>query len=396
MAAQKGIGRLIQVGVAKETTRGTPISSASYWNPWMDLTLDEKKEFATDVQSYGVIEDNTNLTQVKKWAQGSLAGNVADQSIGLILYSLFGGYGVSGPSDSAYTHTFTIGQSAQHQSLTLFLHDPLAAVDYSYANGVVEKLELTMALKKFIEFNASVKALTGASQSTFTPSTATENRFVPQYLAAKFALNYSGLQGTLTATGTAATTVHVTACSINPQTNLKVGMGVSGTNIPAGATVAKIVSATAYDLSVATTGAIGTQTFTPVAIALKSAKLTINANVEDQEVLGNLSPADFLNKEFSVEGTLEAIWQNESDFKAQFMGPYPLAIRLDIKNTDVLIGSSSTPEIYIDMPKCTIQELGRPFKVKDLVYQSIKFKASYSISDTLLAKMVLINTVSTY
>jgi hypothetical protein len=90
----KGIGRLIQIGTAKEATRGTAQSSASYWSPWNDLTLDEKKEFAVDEQAYGIIEDNVHLTQVKKWAQGSLAGNVADQSIGLILYSLFGGYAV--------------------------------------------------------------------------------------------------------------------------------------------------------------------------------------------------------------------------------------------------------------------------------------------------------------
>jgi hypothetical protein len=309
---------------------------------------------------------------------------------------LFGGYGVSGPTDSAYTHTFTIGQSAQHKSLTFFLHDPLAAVDYSYANGVVEKLELNMALKKFIDFKASIKALTGASQSNFTPSTTTENRFVPQYLTAKFAGDYAGLQGTLTATGTAATTTHVTACSINPQTKLKVGMTFTGTNIPANTKVAAIVSATAYDLSQATTGAIGTQTFGPVAIALKSAKVTINANVEDQEVLGSLNPADFLNKEFAVEGTMECIYQNNSDFKDQFMLPTSLAMRLDIKNTDVTIGAATNPELYIDMPKVTLQELGRPFKVKDLVYQTLKFKASYSISDTLMAKMVLVNTVSTY
>ena len=70
MAAQKGIGRLVQVGIAKETTRGTAISSAAYWTPWNDLTLDEKKEFAVDSQSYGIVEDNVNLTQVKKWSQG--------------------------------------------------------------------------------------------------------------------------------------------------------------------------------------------------------------------------------------------------------------------------------------------------------------------------------------
>jgi hypothetical protein len=32
-------------------------------------------------------------------------------------------------------------------------------VDYSDATGVVEKLELEMALKKFVYFNASIRAL---------------------------------------------------------------------------------------------------------------------------------------------------------------------------------------------------------------------------------------------
>lgn len=394
MAASKGIGRLVQVGIGKESTRGTAVT-ATYWNPWIDLTIDEKKEFAVDDQSYGIIEDNTNQTQTRKWAQGSLAGNVLDQSTGLLFYSMFGGYGVSGPTDSAYTHTFTIGQSAQHQSLTFNLHDPLSAQDYQYANGVVEKLELDMALKKFISYNASIKALSGATHAAFSPSTTTENRFVPQYLSAKFAIDYGGLLGTKTATGTAATTIHVTALSINT-TLLRVGMTVSATNCPAGATIASIVSATAFDLSAATTGAIGTMTFGPAVVALKSAKIIINSNVEDQDVLGNLAPADFLNKEFSVEGTFEAIWQNESDFKTQFMGPTTLAVRLDIKNTDATIGAATNPEIYIDMPKCTLQDLGRPFKVKDLVYQTLKFKCSYSVADTLMAKLVVVNSVSTY
>src|SRR5215471_13298025 len=107
MSAQKGIGRLISFGIAKESTRGTAQSSATYWSPWTDLTIDEKKEFAVDMQSYGVIEDNTNLTQTKKSAQGAITGNFLDQSTGLLLYSMFGGYGVSGPTDSAYTHTFS-------------------------------------------------------------------------------------------------------------------------------------------------------------------------------------------------------------------------------------------------------------------------------------------------
>src|ERR1700693_1884704 len=182
MAAQKGIGRLIQFGLAKETTRGTAIASAAYWNPWNDLTLDEKKEFAVDAQSYGVIEDSTQLTQTKAWAQGSLSGNILDQSFGLILYSMFGtltSHSAHSGESIVYDNIFNIQEGAQHQSLTFFLHDPLSAVDYSYANGVVEKLELNIALKKFIDFTASIKALSGAAQSTFSPSTTTENRFVP-------------------------------------------------------------------------------------------------------------------------------------------------------------------------------------------------------------------------
>src|SRR4051794_15371565 len=92
MSSQKGIGKLVQVGVAKEVTRGTAIASAAFWNPWLDLTLDERKEFAVDEQSYGIIEDTTNLTQVRKWSEGSISGNILDTTFGLILYAMFGGY----------------------------------------------------------------------------------------------------------------------------------------------------------------------------------------------------------------------------------------------------------------------------------------------------------------
>lgn len=386
------------MGFAKETTRGSAISSASLWTPWSDLTLDEMKEFATDTQSYGLIEDNTNLTHTKKWAQGSLQGNVGDTTLGFILHALFGGYAKSG--SGPYTHTFTVGENAQHQSLTLFKHDPLTGQDYSYANGVIEKFELNVALKQFVQFTASMLAQSGAAQSAFTPSTTTENRFVPQYLAASFAPTYPGLAGTLTATGTAASTANVTACSINVYQNLKIGMGVTGTNIPTGTTIVALVSSSAFTLSQATTGAMGTMTFSPMTVALKSAKLTVNSNVESQDVLGSVAPADFLNKEFSIEGTMEAILQNETDFKTFYMGtnnsgfPQTLAIALALTNTDAIAGGSTNPSLTINLAKCTITKYGVPTKVKDLVYQNLSFKCSYSLSDTLMANAVLVNGYS--
>ena len=397
--SQKGIGRLIQVGIAKETTRGTTPGSASYWTPFEDLNIDEKQEKTTDVSAYGIIEDAISMSNVKQWSEGSIQGIIGDQTFGLFLLSVFGtlaSHSAHSGESSVYDNKYTVQEGAQHQSLSFYLHDPLSGQDYSYGNGVVSKLEITYALKQFVKFNAMIKALKGVTQSSYSPSTTTENHFVPQYLTLGIALNLAGAQSTLTATGTCATTIHVTACSINPQTNLRVGMTVTGTNIPAGATVATIVSATAFDLSVASTGSAGSYTFGPAVIKVKSAKITIDQSIEDQEVIGSTAPADFLNKEYKIEGTVEAIWQNETDFKTQFMVNTPIAMHFDLKNTDVTIGSATNPEFILDFPKCYITELGRPLKVKDLVYQTIKFKAVYSVSDTEMVNCTLTNTVNGY
>ena len=45
--------------------------------------------------------------------------------------------------------------------------------------------------------------------------------------------------------------------------------------------IATIVSGTAFDLSAATTGAVGTMTFGGLLVQLKSLKLTADANIED-------------------------------------------------------------------------------------------------------------------
>ena len=124
------------------------------------------------------------------------------------------------------------------------------------------------------ELSLSVKALKGVAQSTFTPSIASENRFLPQYMAFSMAPTTAGLSKVFAATGTAASTVHVTGLSISTSL-LQVGMTVVGTNIPAGTTVASIVSATAFDLSQASTGAASDLTFGSLA-ATGTASSTIH------------------------------------------------------------------------------------------------------------------------
>jgi hypothetical protein len=328
----KGIGRLFSIGIAKETVRGTPISSAAYWLAFSDANIDEKFENVTQDEAYGVIEDSVGQFRVKNWAEGTLKIPLTDKSLPLILLAQLGSMAVATHAGESvvYDHTATVGESAQHQSLTLFIHDPLSGVDYSHGLGVIHKLDLDVELKKFADLTLSVKALKGVSQSSFSPSIVAENRFLPQYMTFKYATAVSGLSGA-------------------------------------------------------------------TAIALKNIKLTIDSNIEDDDVLGSTAPIDFLNKEFKVEGSLEAIFQNEADFKTVSLASpnVPQALLIDLKNTDVTLGSAAHPEVAITLDQVYFTDYSRPIKIKDVVYQTVKFKATYSTANSELIKIVTTNTVST-
>jgi len=327
----KGIGRLLAFGLAKESTRGTAISAATYWLPFDDLSIDEKFDNAVADQAVGVVENAINEYRVKNYADGSFKVPMMDQSTGLLFLSVLGSQTVATHAGESvvYDHTFTVGESAQHPSLTLFIHDPLGGTDYSHANGVIHKLEIDAELKKFVQLSLSARAQKGVSQSTFTPSILSENRFIPQYMTFKYATAVSGLSGA-------------------------------------------------------------------TAIALKSIKLTIDENIEDQEVLGNVAPADFLNKEFKVEGQLEAIYQNLTDFKNVSLATPNVgqAMLIDLINSDVTIGSAAHPELKITLNQVFFSEYSRPIKVKDLVYQTVKFRGTYKLADSAMITILLTNGVS--
>jgi Phage tail tube protein len=329
----KGIGRRFSIGIAKEVTRGTAIASANHWLPFSDASVDEKYENVTQDEAYGVIEDSVGQFRVKNWAEGTLKVPLTDLSLPLILYSMFGASADSTHSGetTVYDHKATVAESAQHQSLTLFIHDPLAGVDYSHALGVIHKLDLDVELKKFAELSLSIKALKGVSQSSFTPSIAAENRFLPQYMTFKYATSVSGISGA-------------------------------------------------------------------TAIALKSVKLSVDASIEDDDVLGSIAPIDYLNKEFKVTGTLEAIWQNEADFKTVSLASpnVPQALSIVLQNTDVNIGVvPSHPTVNITLDQCYFTEFSRPIKIKDLVYQTVKFKATYSTANSEMLNIITTNTAAT-
>lgn len=334
MSVQKIIGRLFSVGIGRETTRGTAVSSADFWIPFSELAIEEKDNKVVDENSYGVIEDSIGQTINKQWAEGNLKAPIGDKHFPLILYSLLGALSTGANADGSGNvkdHTITVAQSAQHQSLTLFLNDPSAtsdAQDYKHALGVITSLEINYEQGKFIEYTAAIKAKKGV-QANLTPSIASENKFLPQHVTFKLASSLAGL-------GAAS------------------------------------------------------------AITIKKFNLKVNQNIEDDDVLGSLTPADFLTKQFTIEGTLEAMWDDEATFKTTALAGTAKAMRIAIKNTDVTIGTSANPEIQIDLAKVIFKDVTRPIKLNDIIRQTLNFKAHYSISDTKMVTIRATNLQASY
>lgn len=327
----KGIGRLVQVGIARETTRGTVVTSPAFWIPWQELDVDEKKAFALDEQTRGVIEDSVGQSIVKEWAEAVLKAPIGSEFFPLMLYSLFGTLVTTDNADTnpiVKDHTISVQQGAQHQSLTLLLDDPVGGQDYTHALAVVTQIEIAYELNNFLMFTANVMAKKGTT-ATLTPAAATDNRFLPQHLTFKLAATQAGLAAA-------------------------------------------------------------------PAISIRSASLRINQNIESDDVLGNIAPVDFLNKQFAIEGTVEALFQNEADFKTHFQAGTVRAMRLELLNTNVTIGAAANPKIQLDLHSVIFTEMTKPYRLGDLVVQTLSFKAHYNTTDAKIITLVAVNVTASY
>jgi len=191
---QKGIGRQIQFGIAKESVRGTAEATASYWLDTLDLDFDEKFNKVVEEQTEGVIEDSTGLQTVQRWVEGSFRAYIDDISMPLILQSLLGSLssGAHSGESAVYDHDITVAQSAQHQSLSMFLNDPLSGQDYKHALGVVTGLEIAFEHAKILDLTATVMSKKG-EVATLSPANTSVKRFLPKHCQVKLATNLAGL-----------------------------------------------------------------------------------------------------------------------------------------------------------------------------------------------------------
>lgn len=320
------IGRIIEVGVGKETTRGT-IVVPGMWVPKYEATVRDKREYINDDQSMGIIADSDDARIMKEFSEGEISGKVRDQSFGFFLLSALGSVSsaVAGGETVVYDHTFNMQNDNSHQSLTVEMKDDNEQM--AYPLSIINSLKLNAELGKFVEFTAGFIGKKGTSASN-SPSYTAENEFVPQDMVIKFATTMAGL-------GAAS------------------------------------------------------------AISLKKVELSVEKNPEQRQYLGSVEPDGSYNKVMKLEANIETLF-TDTTLKGYFTAGTPMAMRIEMIDSNTTIGTASNPTLTIDLPRVTFPEWEVSGANDEIVSQTTKIKGHYSVSDSKFIQAVLTNLKVSY
>lgn len=187
----KHVGRLGQLLIAKEGTRGTATITNGFWIPRSTISFDDKVETAREQEGLGKLADSDANFVTQKMASGEFESNLDDKLAGIILTGLMGASPVTAGANP-YTHTYTLANSNQHQSLSILYQDP----DYAelYSLGVIDSVKITVEQNGIVNFTVGLMSRVGKTWTRQTANfTSLGNKFLHQHLVFKLASNVAGL-----------------------------------------------------------------------------------------------------------------------------------------------------------------------------------------------------------
>jgi len=179
-------GRKVDVGIGRETDRGTGVAAA-YWIPKTDISFDDKISKALVAGSYGNISHAPMTTAlVGKWAEGDISGELNINSFGLLLYAVLGldTPSTDDPEANVNTHAYTMADNNQNPSLTIEASDPIG--DMRFRLAMINMLSMEVALGEFVTYTANFIAK-ASQDSSSTVSYSSDVRFTSRDLTFKVA-----------------------------------------------------------------------------------------------------------------------------------------------------------------------------------------------------------------
>lgn len=180
----KFVGRRGALGIALETTRGTPVVPA-YWIPAQTISFADKIESAAEDQGLGNIADQDSFYVTMQMAEGEIEAQLYDSGLGYILSSLLGAVPVTTGSNP-YTHTFTLSSTNQAKSLTLYWSDPDRS--YIFPLAIVDSFQMSVEPNGLVNYTVGFKSKTARNWASQTPSyTAVGSKFLHQHVQVRLA-----------------------------------------------------------------------------------------------------------------------------------------------------------------------------------------------------------------
>lgn len=187
------IGKQVEFGVATETSRGTAETTANKWMRKVVANVVERATHAIDETTRGKLEDGEGRRVVEKYVEGNIEGVLHADMIGWLLANIYGAVDTTVVSGSVNSHVFSLKQSIQHASLTLFAKDG-AVQQKTFSNAMINTLEISASVDDFVRFTAGFIASVSASNSD-SPSYGTEYDFIARDITVKVASSEAGLSG---------------------------------------------------------------------------------------------------------------------------------------------------------------------------------------------------------
>jgi len=329
----KFIGRQQEVGIGREATRGV-IVAPSQWLPKTNFTVESKVAKARFQGTYGNIAPGDDALVALKWAEGDMEFELIDNSIAMLLYSVFGSL-TSASFNSFYKHTLALSNSVQHQSLSLYMNDPIGAagtpnaISIAYARAMIDSLEISVKPGELIGVKAKYIANVHKDWTRQTPSYTAQNKFTHKHCSAKIAADLSSLAA---------------ASKINVQ----------------------------------------------------ELTLTIKKNVMREHSLGTVQPVDILNKRIEISGKLKLTYEDRT-YRDYMLNGTKKALRINILNGDVTIGSAN-PQVQIDLPVVDFDQWEPANPNDDVSSQEVLFTALYDVSNGILigSNTFVVNSTASY
>ena len=181
----KFVGRRGTLGIATEVTRGMIATPPAYWFPFAKMSFMDSTEIAVESQGLGNIADQDSQYVTFQFGAGSIDAEIYDIGLGFILQSLLGAKGVktgSGP----YTYTYTMSQTNQSITNTLYWSDPDRS--YMFPMAVVDSLKISVAPKGMVEYLVTFKSRKARDWTVLTPNFTTNgSKFLHQHLQFRLA-----------------------------------------------------------------------------------------------------------------------------------------------------------------------------------------------------------------